>query len=84
VSGIRTHEPGFRASEGSACLRPLGYRDRQLYLLRLSFFTKLSQKQRIAGWLIIPVHYVQAVGTFISEINEHQGQTRMQNNAEGT
>jgi hypothetical protein len=29
VSGIRTHDPGFRASEDSACLRPLGYRDRQ-------------------------------------------------------
>jgi hypothetical protein len=28
-SGIRTNEPGFRASEDSACLRPLGYRDRQ-------------------------------------------------------
>jgi hypothetical protein len=25
---IRTHDPGFRASEDSACLRPLGYRDR--------------------------------------------------------
>jgi hypothetical protein len=29
VSGIRTHDPGFRASEGSACPRPVGYRDRQ-------------------------------------------------------
>jgi hypothetical protein len=28
LSGIRTHDPGFRASEESACLRPLGYRDR--------------------------------------------------------
>jgi hypothetical protein len=28
-SGIRTHDPGFRASEDSECLRPLGYRDRQ-------------------------------------------------------
>jgi hypothetical protein len=26
--GIRTHDPGFRAGEDSACLRPLGYRDR--------------------------------------------------------
>jgi hypothetical protein len=25
---IRTHDPGFRASEDSTCLRPLGYRDR--------------------------------------------------------
>jgi hypothetical protein len=26
--GIRTYDPGFRASEESTCLRPLGYRDR--------------------------------------------------------
>jgi hypothetical protein len=26
--GIRTHDPGFRASEDSTCLRPLGYGDR--------------------------------------------------------
>jgi hypothetical protein len=29
LNGIRTHDPGFRGSEDSACLRPLGYRDRQ-------------------------------------------------------
>jgi hypothetical protein len=28
LSGIRTHDPGFRASEDSTCIRPLGYRDR--------------------------------------------------------
>jgi hypothetical protein len=28
LSGIPTHNPGFRASEDSACLRPLGYCDR--------------------------------------------------------
>jgi hypothetical protein len=28
LCGIRTHDPGFRASEDSTCLRPLGYRDR--------------------------------------------------------
>jgi hypothetical protein len=27
---IRTHDPGIRASEDSACLRPLGYRDRRV------------------------------------------------------
>jgi hypothetical protein len=27
LSGIRTHDPGFPASEGSECLRPLGFRD---------------------------------------------------------
>jgi hypothetical protein len=31
LSGIRSHDPGFRASENSACLRPLGYRDRHQY-----------------------------------------------------
>jgi hypothetical protein len=30
MSGIRTHDPGFRESEDSAYLRPLGYRDRLL------------------------------------------------------
>jgi hypothetical protein len=29
LCGILTHDPGFRASEDSSCLRPLGYRDRQ-------------------------------------------------------
>jgi hypothetical protein len=33
LSGIRTHDPGFRASEGSVCLRRLGYRDRHWKLL---------------------------------------------------
>jgi hypothetical protein len=28
LCGIRTHDPGFRASGDSTCLRPLGYRDR--------------------------------------------------------
>jgi hypothetical protein len=32
LSGIRTHDPGFRASEDSACLRPSGYRDLHLYI----------------------------------------------------
>jgi hypothetical protein len=29
LCGITTHDPGFRESEDSICLRPLGYRDRQ-------------------------------------------------------
>jgi hypothetical protein len=33
LSGIRTQDPSVRASEDSSCLRPLGYCDRQLYLL---------------------------------------------------
>jgi hypothetical protein len=34
LSGIRTHDPGFRASEDSACLRPLGHRERPHILTR--------------------------------------------------
>jgi hypothetical protein len=33
LSGIRTHNPGYRANEGSTCLRPLGYRDQRLSTL---------------------------------------------------
>jgi hypothetical protein len=29
LCGIRTQDPGFRASENSTCLRPLGSRDRR-------------------------------------------------------
>jgi hypothetical protein len=32
LCGIRTHDPGFRASEDSTCLRSLGYPDRHLVL----------------------------------------------------
>jgi hypothetical protein len=32
LCGIRTQDPGFRASEDSSCLRLLGYRDRKLRL----------------------------------------------------
>jgi hypothetical protein len=28
LSEIRTHDHGLQASQGSSCLRPLGYRDR--------------------------------------------------------
>jgi hypothetical protein len=28
LCGIRTHDPGFRASKDNSCLRQLGYRDR--------------------------------------------------------
>jgi hypothetical protein len=32
LCGIRTHDPGFRASENSTCLRPLAYRDRPFFI----------------------------------------------------
>jgi hypothetical protein len=41
---IRTHDPGFRASEDSACLRPLGYRDR--YSLCLLDVNQLKEDSR--------------------------------------
>jgi hypothetical protein len=33
LCGIRIHDPGFRASKDSTCLRPLGYRDRHTFIL---------------------------------------------------
>jgi hypothetical protein len=35
LSAIRTHDRGFRASETSTCLRPLGYRDRPIVITRI-------------------------------------------------
>jgi hypothetical protein len=32
LSGIRTHDPSVRASEGSSSLRPRGHPDRPFYL----------------------------------------------------
>jgi hypothetical protein len=39
---IRTHDPGFRASEDSACLKPLGYRDRFVTVLYFYMQIKAS------------------------------------------
>jgi hypothetical protein len=44
LSGIRTHDPGLRASEDSTCLRQLGYRDRQ------SLAYKIENKTRELYW----------------------------------
>jgi hypothetical protein len=30
LSGIQTHDPGFRTSDDSTCPRPLDYHDRQI------------------------------------------------------
>jgi hypothetical protein len=38
VSGIRTYDPRVRASENTSCLRPLGYRDRQITFLDVLFY----------------------------------------------
>jgi hypothetical protein len=37
LCGIRTHDPGFRASEDSICLRALCYRDRHLQNMTQKF-----------------------------------------------
>jgi hypothetical protein len=52
LSEIRTHGPGFRASEGSVRLRPLGYRDRlnSLYYCYLKFLT--LQTDRLCGLVV--------------------------------
>jgi hypothetical protein len=43
---IRTHDPFFRVSEDSTCLRPLGYRDRhRIYLLRSRFGPNLTHRK---------------------------------------
>jgi hypothetical protein len=39
LSGIRTHDPSFRASEDSAYLRPFGYRDRLVIPLGPNLFS---------------------------------------------
>jgi hypothetical protein len=36
-SGIQNHGPGVRASEDSSCLRPLGYRDRQIVVYHYTY-----------------------------------------------
>jgi hypothetical protein len=49
LSGIRAHDPGFRASEDSACLRPLGYRDRLL----LDYSSNIWWRLNIVKLLVI-------------------------------
>jgi hypothetical protein len=45
LCGIRTHDPGFRVSEDSTCLRLLGYRDGQSFeLLNLNKKLELCSK----------------------------------------
>jgi hypothetical protein len=56
LSWIQTHDPGFRASEGSACLRPLGYRDR-LYSIIIKYLTS----NELRRWLRII--YLQELGS---------------------
>jgi hypothetical protein len=34
LSGIQTHDPSFRASEDSSCLRPRGHCDRQVQIMK--------------------------------------------------
>jgi hypothetical protein len=47
LSGIRNLDPGFRASEDSECLRPLGYRDGPNMCLRVRKLHKRFKTLRI-------------------------------------
>jgi hypothetical protein len=59
LCGIRNHDPSFRATKDSTCLRPLGYRDQQnnaftslLYLnpvlsLRVTFQRKFTNSAEL-------------------------------------
>jgi hypothetical protein len=51
---IRNHDPGFQASEDSACLRPLGYRDRKIKI-------PLQDNIRMREWSIILKHPVACI-----------------------
>jgi hypothetical protein len=54
MSGIRNHDPGFRTSEDSACLRPLRYRDRlftYLFIYFISFDAFVDMTKQI-GYLV--------------------------------
>jgi hypothetical protein len=42
LCGIRTHDPSFRASEDSSCLRPLDYCDRRLSSTFMQKLIKIS------------------------------------------
>jgi hypothetical protein len=58
--GIRTNDPGFRASEDSTCLIPLGYRDRHkgpLLLINFAAFIRIryvSLVQMISYCILFP------------------------------
>jgi hypothetical protein len=43
LCGILTHDPGFRESEDSSCLRPLGYRDRHIIENMVCYDASLQQ-----------------------------------------
>jgi hypothetical protein len=60
LSVIRTHDPGFRASENSACLRPLGYRDRlrEKFTLKKMDYRNLNSLKPIGNFLFILKHPV--------------------------
>jgi hypothetical protein len=57
LSGIRTHGPGFRASEDSARPRPLGYRDWLLWhigrTILICIFNKQFGLDRIQWWALV-------------------------------
>jgi hypothetical protein len=59
LGGIGTNDPGFRASEDSACLRPLGYRD------RISFHIGLGYQRGI-----FPSHFLTLYVCLLSPLRD--------------
>jgi hypothetical protein len=58
LSEFRTHDHGFRASEDSACLRPLGYRDRLII-----FDTRTKQQVKLYLCIFQYLHFWVRAGT---------------------
>jgi hypothetical protein len=66
LSALRTHGPGFRASEDSSRLRPLGYRDRQIsnYCTITQLWTQQIPNKQINIIVLIFVYYVHIATCF--------------------
>jgi hypothetical protein len=56
LCGIRTYDHSFRASEDSTCLRPLGYCDRHLSIIRSLIFHHEFCNRRCYSWKAVCRH----------------------------
>jgi hypothetical protein len=57
LSWVRTHDPGFRASEDNACLRPLGYRNRLPCVLHPQIYIFLQELNSLETLYYIILNY---------------------------
>jgi hypothetical protein len=79
LGGIRTHDPGFWASEDSACLRPLGYRDRRGYKLGAWIYIIIkiegNNRQFYRKWINQSVHLliqsISRLSQYVSQWSNH-------------